>query len=89
VIAGGPPMVVSTRLAAVLSLCCSAALHNSASVIELPARGAVIGELSTTATGSTSIDWSSEASPCSTNCNTRPAAYALNVEHIANRSSAR
>ena len=53
VIAGGPPSRLSSRLAAVLSLRCSAAWHSSSSVISVPARGPLTGELATTLAGST------------------------------------
>jgi hypothetical protein len=54
VMADGPPMVFSNRLAAVLSLTCSATVHSSSSDMSPPpTRGAVLGEFATIDAGST------------------------------------
>lgn len=85
----GPPITRSSQLAAALSLRCTAATHSSSMVMLRPTRVSVIGEFGRMSDASMVTASVRFSSPRAAFWRTRAAAYALNVEHIANASSAR
>ena len=74
VMAGGPPIARNSRLAAALSLCCTAAAHSCASGMALPACGAVTGELGSNTEESMKTACCKSNSPRWAFCRTRAAA---------------
>lgn len=89
VMPSGPPMVVSNRFAAVLSLWVRMASHRAEIVMSAPACCSVTGEWDTKGFAGTAMVRVRCSWAVSTRCNTAAASSILKVLHMANRSSAR